>query len=393
MGCDRISVASIPWRFTMHRRFASAVGVLVAVASIAAFSSHIAAESGKVSKLSEKAILGKQIFFDTALSSPPGQSCATCHDPKAGFNGNGDAKIAVYEGAVKGRFGNRNPPASAYASFSPKFHLDKKTGEYVGGQFWDGRAATLEAQAKGPFLNPAEQNLEDAKALVEKVCQASYGKQFIKLFGKIACTNPTKGYDKIAEAVAVYEGSTESNRFSSKYDLFLAGKTALSEAEKRGFELFNGKGKCSSCHPSAKGPKGNRPVFTDFTYDNIGIPKNPANPHYTTTKELNPQGLKYIDLGLGQEVKDAKQNGKFKVPTLRNVAVAPPYGHNGYFKTLDEVIRFYNTRDIPKKWPAPEVTENLNKNELGNLGLTETEIADIVAFLQTLTDGYQPPVK
>ncbi len=331
--------------------------------------------------------LGKAIFFDERLSSPPGQSCATCHMPAAGFAGNGDAHIAVYEGAVKGRFGNRNPPASAYASFSPPFAKDPATGGYVGGQFWDGRAATLEAQATEPFFNPAEQNLPDAKVLVDRVCRAAYAADFRRLHGDEACADPARGKQAIAGAIAAYESSPESNRFSSRYDLALAGKLRLSEQEKRGARLFDGKAKCANCHPSGKGPGGEPPLFTDFTYDNLGLPRNPKNPHYTTTEALNPKGAAYVDLGLGGALGDPAQHGKFKVPTLRNVAVSPPYGHNGCFETLEEVVRFYNTRDLPGQWPAPEVRENMNTEELGALGLSDAEVADLVAFMKTLTDG------
>jgi cytochrome c peroxidase len=343
--------------------------------------------------LSDKESLGKQIYFDKNLSTPPGQSCATCHEPKAGFNGNGDAKVAVYEGAVKGAFGDRNPPAAAYASFSPTFGFNKERNEYVGGQFWDGRAATLKEQAKGPFLNPAEQNMANDKAVVEKVCNATYADLFKKVYGKEGCNDPGKAYDAIADAIAAYESSKEVNSFSSKYDMVLTGQTKLSDQEQRGLDLFNGKARCANCHSSAKGAKGEPPLFTDFRYENLGVPKNPANPHYTTTKQINPKGADFIDTGLGAVLEDPKQNGKFKVPTLRNVAVAPPYTHNGYFKTLDELVNFYSTRDVAGKWPPPEVPQNLNKADLGNLGLTAAEVQDIVAFLGTLTDGFKPPAK
>jgi cytochrome c peroxidase len=363
---------------------------ILLTAAILASTALAGAPAKKPAGLSPEEALGKLIFFDEALSSPAGQSCATCHAPAAGFNGNGDADRAVYEGATKGRFGNRNPPSSAYASFSPPFGKDKD-GQYVGGQFWDGRAATLEDQAKGPFLNPAEQNLPDAKALVDRVCQATYGAELEKLYGPGACAEPARGYDAIAKAVAAYERSQESNRFSSKYDLARAGKVRLSDQEKRGIRLFDGKAKCARCHPSGPRPNNAPPLFTDFTYDNLGLPKNPKNPHYTTTPELNPQGAAYVDRGLGDALKDPAQNGKFKVPTLRNTALGPPYGHNGAFKTLEEVVRFYNTRDLPGKWPEPEVKENMNTADLGNLGLTEAEVADLVAFLKTLSDGYVKP--
>jgi cytochrome c peroxidase len=129
-------------------------------------------------------------------------------------------------------------------------------------------------------------------------------------------------------------------------------------------------------------------LFTDFTYDNLGAPRNPENPFYTLSPDLNPYGFDYIDLGLALTVNDPDENGKFRVPTLRNSALTPPYLHNGVFKTLYQVVAFYNTRDVAP-WPSPEVAENVNYEELGDLGLTNQEIEDIVAFLLTLNDGWK----
>jgi cytochrome c peroxidase len=196
----------------------------------------------------------------------------------------------------------------------------------------------------------------------------------------------------VGYSIAAYEGSDEVNAFTSKYDYYLKGQVTLSEEELRGLELFNSKGMCNLCHPS-DGPK---PLFTDFTFDNLGTPKNPNNPFYET-----PGGSSFIDPGLGgflatlpQWQDKAQDNwGKHKVPTLRNVDKRPSennvkaYMHNGVFKSLKEVVHFYNTRDV-ETWPAPEVSQNINVDELGNLGLTETEEDAIVAFMKTLSDGY-----
>jgi cytochrome c peroxidase len=159
----------------------------------------------------------------------------------------------------------------------------------------------------------------------------------------------------------------------------------------RGLALFENekKGRCAECHPSRLGLNHEPPLFTDFTYDNLGVPKNPESPYYYLPKSLNPNGTKFVDLGLGGVVNKPEENGKFRVPSLRNVAVTAPYMHNGIFKTLRQVVVFYNTRDVGP-WPAPEVPQNVNHEELGNLGLTEQEVDDIVAFLSTLTDGYEP---
>jgi cytochrome c peroxidase len=353
-----------------------------------------AAGNVSASELTAKEKLGKNLFLDMRLSHPAGQACAACHSPGAGFNGIGDANISVYEGAVDGRFGNRNPPSAAYASFSPIFHYDVSNGMYVGGQFWDGRAATLADQAKGPFLNPVEQNNSSKTEVVAKVIVSNYVDLFVKVYGFKDLLNADKAYNDIADAIAAYENTAEVNKFSSKYDWYLKDQAQypLSAQEKEGLDLFNTKGKCAGCHPAIPGPYADKPLFTDYTYDNLGVPKNTANPWYIMPMSFNPLGASYIDYGLGAIVNDVMQNGKFKVPTLRNVVVAPPYSHNGYFKTLKEIVHFYNTRDIAaENWPPPEVSENVNKTELGNLGLTSDEEDAIVAFLMTLTDGYAPP--
>lgn len=335
--------------------------------------------------LTPKEKLGKNLFFDDRLSQPAGQSCADCHSPGSGYNGIGDAYIPVYEGAVPNVFGGRNPPSAAYASFSPVFHFDADLGAYVGGQFWDGRAPTLKEQAKGPFLNPKEQNNPDMRSVVRNVAQSNYADLFKAVYGPSVLARTDLAYDAIADAIATYESSSEVNRFTSKFDLFLGGKTSLTPKEMQGFQLFLGKAGCTGCHPASGGPYSGKPLFTDYTYDNLGVPANPQNPVYRTDPA-------FVDKGLGAVVKDPAQDGKFKVPTLRNIAIAAPYSHNGYFKTLREVVEFYNTRDVPGAgWPKPEVEENVNELEVGNLGLTDAEVDAVVAFLATLTDGYAPP--
>jgi cytochrome c peroxidase len=325
--------------------------------------------------------LGEAIFEDTNLSEPKGQSCATCHLPRFGFKGNGDPNAAVIGGAVPGRFGNRKPPSAAYAFGSPAPGYQVIDGErlYIGGQFWDGRAGSLEEQAKAPFLNPVEMNNPDKATVVRKVCQAQYGLVFRLVYSFQACSDSSKvnsAYDAIADAIAAYERSREVNSFTSRYDLYLAGRIRLTAKEQKGLELFEGKAGCAACHPS-----GAKSAFTDFSYDNLGIPKN-----------LRHEATRYAptDLGLGARL-GHQEDGRFKVSTLRNVGISPPYGHNGYFRTLKEIVHFYNTRDVPKeKWSAPEVAANVNREELGNLGLTAAEEDAIVEFLEALTDLGRP---
>jgi cytochrome c peroxidase len=355
--------------------------------------------------------LGKALFFDKNLSDPSGQACAACHAPSVGWTGP-DAKInahgAVYEGAVKGVFGNRKPPTAAYAGDSPVF----SGPPFVGGMFWDGRATgatlgdPLADQAQGPFLNPREQNNASAQVVVDKALKSSYRHLFLQVCGSGKTVD--QYYECIGRSIAAYERSKEVSAFTSKYDLSLKGQAKLTRQERQGLELFQGdKAKCSRCHvlsPSSA------PVFTDFTYDNLGVPKNPLNPFYYEPK-WNTLGKKWVDLGLGGFLKSDAENGKFKVPTLRNVDKRPnklfvkAYAHNGYFKSLAGIVHFYNTRDVPPAcpgpyiearalaagcWPAPEVAENVNNIELGNLGLSRGEEADLVAFLKTLSDGYKP---
>ncbi|MFC1731041.1 cytochrome-c peroxidase [candidate division KSB1 bacterium] len=340
--------------------------------------------------LTRKQELGKLIFHDKNLSTPPGQACVDCHAPEAGF-GDPNKQIPVSRGVHPDRFGNRNDLTAAYAGFSPELHFDAEEGLYIGGQFWDGRAETLEEQAKGPFLNPLEMANPDEKAVVDKIRNADYAALFIEVFGESSLDDIENAYNFTAEAIAEYERSPELNKFNSKYDLFLDGKVTLTESEKRGLELFNdeNKGNCAACHPSQPGDGISHPLFTDYSYDNLGVPKNPENPFYYLSEELNPDGLEYVDLGLGGFVNKKEENGKFKVPTLRNVEKTAPYLHNGYFDNLRDVIVFYNTRDIGP-WPAPEYNENVNVDELGDLKLTEQEIDDILAFLKTLSDDFVP---
>ena len=393
--------------------------------------------------------LGKSIFFDTNLSINQNLSCASCHGPEAGWTGplsDINATGAVYEGSIAGRFGNRKPPSSAYATISPVFHyvIDHQEALFIGGNFWDGRATGEKLgnpaadQAQGPFLNPVEQASPDNACIVYRVCTAdSYPVTFEEVWPELCdidwpddietiCGQEDvmvmlsdedrmkveMAYDNIALSIAAYEASIEVNAFTSKYDYTKGGKARLTQQEKKGRALFQGKGHCKACHPST-GPD---PLFTDFTFDNLGIPKNPDNPFYSMPPEFNPAGADWVDPGLGGFLETrpdyagfAEENyGKHKVPTLRNVDLRPydgfvkAFGHNGYFKTLEEIVHFYNTRDVlpccddiadpdpgVNCWPAPEVPENINTDELGDLGLTAEEEAAIVAFLRTLSDGYQ----
>ena len=328
--------------------------------------------------------LGKNLFFDTDLSEPAGQSCASCHSPATGF-AEPDQENPVSEGVIPGRFGGRNAPSAGYAVFFPEF-THKGRNNISGGQFWDGRAANLTEQAKGPFLNPVEMNNPSRAHVIADIELSSYAGLFEQECGLDAFLpeNVDSSYDCMAAAIAAYEGTSEVSPFSSKFDAVQAGLATFTAQEEEGFNLFKGSAKCSNCHTVKTLNNEPAPIFTDFEYHNIGLPHNPEID--ALIGSVQPP-----DLGLGVFVVDPKNNGKFKNTHLRNVELTAPYMHNGVLKTLKEVVNFYNTRDIPGMWPPPEVPENMDSQFVGNLGLTDAEEDAIVAFMLTLTDGYFTP--
>jgi cytochrome c peroxidase len=354
--------------------------------------------------------VGKQIFFDTDLSWPRGQSCASCHDPGSGF-ADPEIILPVSEGAILGRFGARNAPSAAYASFAPARSYDETLATFVGGQFLDGRAATLEEQAKEPFLNRLEMNMPSRRAVVSRVRLAEYAADFRTVFGRrsLSPTDVRRAYDRIVAAIAAYERSAELNSFTAKHDyaMTLVGPPRMmtfTADERMGMMLFNGKAQCSVCHvnPMSGLPPSEastivptEPIlYSDYRYANLGIPKNWDSPFLTLPESLNPDGDAYIDHGLAADLPGGVEanpqfDGMFRTPSLRNVAHTAPYGHNGVFRTLKEIVHFYNTRDVPGAgWPAPEVPYNIETELMGDLGLTPTEENQIIAFLLTLTDGW-----
>lgn len=394
--------------------------------------------------------LGKSVFMDENLSLNGNQSCASCHGPEVGWTGPIEVINqygSVYEGSVAGKFGNRKPPSAAYATQSPIFAFHRQAGGlFIGGNFWDGRATGEKLgnpaadQAQGPFLNPAEQALNDHACVVYFVCMAEYPVTLddvepdscdivwpddvdtqCGLSDYLVPLDPADealvdaAYDNIALAIAAYEASSEVNAFSSKYDAYLAKQVDLNDLEREGMRLFNGKAKCSRCHPG-KAKQDQLPLFTDYSFDNLGVPRNVFNPFYEDETN-NPNGFDWVDEGLGAFLETTpyigmaeEHEGAQKVPTLRNVDLRPDpgfvkaYAHNGYFKSLKGIVHFYNTRDVKPTcdepftseadamtqgcWPDPEVDENVNDDELGDLKLTSEQEDAIVAFLKTLSDGY-----
>jgi cytochrome c peroxidase len=369
-----------------------------------------------------------------------------------------------YPGSIRTRFSGRNPQTHGYASFSPVLHYNVAQGDLVGGAFWDMRAtglrlnSPLAEQAQGPPLNPLEMGMIDAACVVYRVSERPYRPLAERLWGAQAfairwprnvrtrCEQPGPApasdplpvhlspvdrgiaentFDRIAQTVAAYEGSEEVNSFSSKYDFVLAGKAQFTPQERIGYALFRSKTThCNECHRD--GGPGEEPLFTDFTASNLGLPSNPDIPFHAENKPdrfgyiANPAGAAFVDPGVGGFLQSPLNPmsqwasrgplfaGKYKTPTLRNVDRRPrpdfvkAYMHNGYLKSLREIVHFYNTRDaLPKCiagdprekvscWPAPEHPETMNRRQLGNLGLSSEQEESIVAFLKTLTDGYQP---
>lgn len=385
--------------------------------------------------------LGERLFSDENLSLNKNQACASCHSLSPahakslvtklvpGFVDPDNVKSgsAVSEGSIRGLTGSLNAPSVGYAAYSPEFHWHQEVDEdgndaglYIGGQFWDGRASSLSDQAKMPFLNPVEMAMPNDLAVVNRLKQdKTYQRLFREVYGlnlneinssgksNTRQSAPTQSatveqiFAAAAKAIGEYEQTQEFNKFNSKFDYVLAGKTSFSPLEAKGFELFNNpdKGNCAACHISEAtvSEDGNiePPLFTDFSYDNIGLPRNiniPGNP------EPNPGLGGRTDLTTAA----ADELGKHKVMSLRNIALTAPYGHNGSMATLEQIVHFYNTRDTLgyvedinqpgfgiTGWPTPElISDTLNQEELGNLGLTDPEEKAIVAFLMTLTDDY-----
>jgi cytochrome c peroxidase len=435
-------------------------------------------------RMNQVRVLGKILLFDKNLSVNKNEACSFCHMPDTDFTGPIsilNQTTVAYPGSVRSRFGHRKPQSYTYAPFYPALLFNKSQQDFYGGNFWDLRATGYKLQspaaeqAQGPPIDPNEMGLPDPACLVYRISQSAYRPLFESIWGgqplriqwppntEQVCGTPGPApasdpfpvhlskidrgqsdstYDQFGLSIAAYEASPEVSPFSSKFDYALANpdKSVLTPDELAGWTLFRGKGMCNTCHldgtentakqrnpvpimPSNAG--GLAPLFTDFTSNNLGLPRNPAVPYYRETQQdkhgyaPNPAGINFLDKGVGDFLRgpgntnsEWKQyansfDGKFQTTTLRNVDKRPrpdfvkAYMHNGYLKSLKEVVHFYNTRDTLGRckppddqgakvtcWPAPEVLQNLNKT-FGSLGLTDKEEDQIVAFLKTLTDGYQ----
>jgi cytochrome c peroxidase len=248
-------------------------------------------------------------------------------------------------------------------------------------------------------------NNPDKASVVEKLRFADYADAFRGTFGDDALDDVDSAYAHLTAALAAYERTPAFAPFSSKYDRYLAGTVALTASERRGLAVFEdpARGNCASCHPSRPGADGAPPMFTNYGYANLGVPRYANNLFFVQPATFNPDGAAYRDHGLGRTTADPAQDGKFRTPTLRNIARTAPYGHNGYFNNLRYFVDFLNTRDVGSEsvgtcsrsaaaptaacaWPAPETAATID-HRVGNLDLSDQDVDDLVAFLGTLTDS------
>lgn len=367
--------------------------------------------SGPEPTFSTKVTLGEALFNNADLSLNRSQSCATCHNLDAGFiddrlDHNNQVSL-VSTGDDGFALGNRNTPTAAYAARTPDFHLGERlrvnvdqatVADYqgaIGGLFLDGRAASLQDQARGPFLNPVEMMMPDAASVVARVLEdEGLAASFRLIYGDSVFDTTETAYDALTDAIAEFERQPQFAPFSSKYDKFLAGEYdnyLLSKAALGEGLFFSQFTNCDTCH-QLQPVGGEQETFTGYEYHNIGVPANQALINLKTSQGQ----IQATDLGLFDHTQNDSDRGKFKVPTLRNSAVTGPYMHNGVFRELATVVRFYDqfnnadnilNPETGAAWQAPEVATNVNLAELedGDI-LTEQEIEGLVCFMVSLTD-------
>jgi cytochrome c peroxidase len=396
--------------------------------------------------LSAMAQLGKQIFYDASLSSSGKLSCASCHSPDHGYGPPNDGPVML-GGPTMSRQGARAVPSLTYLERQPTFSIgpDKGDDDHIidlaqmasigqqatratktangnaaapanivpqGGLFWDGRIDTLQDQAISPLLGPNEMDGVSIERVADKLRNAPYASRFVELFGQGVLGNTGLLVSEAMFAVARYQVEDVSfHPYTSKYDYWLEGKARLSESELRGLQLFNDpdKANCAGCHTSAPTLDGLPPLFTDHQYEALGAPRNPT---FESNRDPN-----YFDLGVcGPHRTDIAEQtqycGMFLTPSLRNTATRRAFFHNGVFTSLEQVLDFYNFRDtnpekvfpraadgtaqkyddLPARYQANvDVSDPPFDRHLGDTpAMTTKDEADIIAFLKTLTDGYQP---
>ena len=389
--------------------------------------------------------LGKLLFYDTSLSFSGGLSCASCHSPDHAY-GPATDKPAVMGGPALKDQGVRAVPSLMYLERQPNFSIgvDNEENENVnlaqlaalgqdaaraqktatdtaassanlvpqGGLFWDGRADTLQQQALAPLTSPIEMAATSVAEIAEKLRHEPYAPRFTQLFGPHIFDDPQLAVAEALSAISRYEiEETSFHPYTSKFDYWLEGRARLSEQELRGYQLFNDpkKANCGGCHLDTPTADGMPPLFTDHQFEALGVPRNPA-----LAANADPA---YFDLGIcgpyRTDMSDQTQYcAMFGTPTLRNVATRQVFMHNGVYRTLEQVLDFYDFRDvapdkiypraadgtvlkyddIPLKYRANvDVADPPFDRHPGDPpAMTAQDEADIIAFLKTLIDGYQP---
>lgn len=447
IGIVAAAAGACAWAFAHPEQTPAAVGEIVE--QLTGANPHpVPLQRPPVAPLSAMALLGKQIFFDQSLSASGKLSCASCHSPEHAY-GPPNALPVQFGGPSMTLQGDRPPQSLMYLYRQPNFSIGpeqadddnpanltqqaaqatgveraQKTAGAApaapamvpqGGMFWDGRADTLQMQAFGPLMNPVEMANTSEDDVARKFENGAYQAVFRQLFGPGIFKNPRLLLSEAMFAVARYQVEEPSfHPYSSKYDYWLEGRARLTRAELHGLQLFNdpNKANCAGCHLSKPSRDGVPPMFTDYQYEALGVPRN-------STLAVDRDAA-YYDMGLcGPHRTDlAAQTqycGMFLTPTLRNSATRHAFFHNGVYHSLDQVMAFYNLRDLepakiyprdagghvlryddlPAKYRAniDKADAPFDRKPGDPLPMTDTDIKDIIAFLQTLNDGYRPEGK
>jgi cytochrome c peroxidase len=377
-------------------------------------------QNQRSSPLSAVATLGKQLFFDPGLSASGELACATCHDPRYAYSppnglaiqlGGTDLKSPGVRAVLSLRYTlDRTPQWTHVRAYSETEQLTETDSVPTGGFTWDGRSNTLHDQAMFPLFAPNEMGNRNAAALAAKLAHAPYAPLFTAIFGKDIFNNPAQAVAKVTEALERFELEDGSfHPFSSKFDAWMDDRATLTAQELRGKRLFDdpNRGNCASCHLDNRGADGSHPIFTDFQFEGLGVPRNPEIPANADHK--------YFDMGLcgplrtGIASKNKAYCGLFRTPTLRNVTIRRTFFHNGRFHSLKEALRFYVQRDTdPERWYPKDSQGRVHKfddlpSRYGNnidvidspLDLSpgqtpvwnDRNIDDVIAFLRTLEDA------
>jgi len=389
----------------LARRFSAALAGLAVLTGAAV--TPPAADASDATPVS----VGELVFNDVNLSAGLNLACASCHTRSTGLADPAGTLLPL-GGPLRTLQGHRSSMSLGYLNGNTAMRFEP-SGLPIGGFFWDGRAASRAEQAVGPLFNPREMANTTVDGLAAKVRQAPYYTDLVRLFSPTRSLRNQQVIELLQRALAAYQaGESDFALFNSKYDQVLDGTATLTTAEARGLAVFNSpqRGNCASCHPSAVGPDGARPLFTDFRYHALGLPRNVA---IQANADAN-----FRDMGLcGPDRNDLVLRvdlcGAFRVPTLRNVARSAPYFHNAFSPTLNDAVAFYATRDVdPARWypllnGQPDKFNDLPLGFRGNVvstapfgvlpggrpRLTAQDVSDLVAFLGTLSDDLAAPAR